>query len=143
MENVCFVFGLVVVGIFIAAIGYYAYNASQETLTRRAKVVSKRAVTGQNGTAYLCVFEFEDGQRAEYDVGGKHALILEGDLGELDTKGILFWGFRLGASGNTPDQTPAEDEVGSPQPTVRVRCRQCRALNDETAKFCNQCGSAM
>lgn len=23
---------------------------------------------------------------------------------------------------------------------VKVRCRVCRALNDETAKFCNQCG---
>jgi hypothetical protein len=26
------------------------------------------------------------------------------------------------------------------EPTVKVRCRSCSALNDEAAKFCNQCG---
>ena len=26
---------------------------------------------------------------------------------------------------------------------VKVRCRQCRALNDENAKFCDQCGSEL
>jgi hypothetical protein len=26
---------------------------------------------------------------------------------------------------------------------VKVRCRCCRALNEETAKFCSQCGEAM
>lgn len=31
--------------------------------------------------------------------------------------------------------------VGSAtQEVVKVRCRSCQALNDETAKFCNQCG---
>ncbi|QEL15284.1 hypothetical protein [Limnoglobus roseus] len=29
------------------------------------------------------------------------------------------------------------------EPTVKVRCRACRALNDEAAKFCDQCGKAM
>jgi hypothetical protein len=26
---------------------------------------------------------------------------------------------------------------------VRVRCRGCQALNEETARFCNQCGAAI
>lgn len=26
---------------------------------------------------------------------------------------------------------------------VKVRCRECRALNDEEANFCDQCGAAM
>jgi hypothetical protein len=26
---------------------------------------------------------------------------------------------------------------------IRVRCRKCRHLNNETAKFCNRCGTAM
>ena len=26
---------------------------------------------------------------------------------------------------------------------IKVRCRQCRALNDEGAKFCNQCGGRL
>ena len=29
------------------------------------------------------------------------------------------------------------------EPTVKVRCRSCQALNDEHAKFCNQCGAAV
>ena len=36
-----------------------------------------------------------------------------------------------------------EQRLDSPEPHVKVRCRNCQALNDETAKFCNQCGSAL
>ncbi|MDR1808002.1 MAG: zinc-ribbon domain-containing protein [Propionibacteriaceae bacterium] len=28
-------------------------------------------------------------------------------------------------------------------PVVKVRCRQCGALSDETAKFCQQCGQPL
>jgi hypothetical protein len=27
------------------------------------------------------------------------------------------------------------------EPHIKVRCRKCQALNDEAAKFCNQCGA--
>lgn len=30
-----------------------------------------------------------------------------------------------------------------PPPAVKIRCRGCQALNDETAKFCSQCGAAV
>ncbi len=33
------------------------------------------------------------------------------------------------------DDAPAGREV------VKIRCRNCQALNDENAKFCNQCGA--
>ncbi|MES1213590.1 MAG: zinc ribbon domain-containing protein [Singulisphaera sp.] len=33
--------------------------------------------------------------------------------------------------------------AAAPAPTVKVRCRQCSALNDESAKYCNQCGAAV
>jgi hypothetical protein len=33
--------------------------------------------------------------------------------------------------------------VDSPEPPVKVRCQKCQTLNDESAKFCNQCGSAI
>lgn len=36
-----------------------------------------------------------------------------------------------------------KDASNSPAPLVKVRCRNCRALNDEDAKFCDQCGAAM
>lgn len=29
------------------------------------------------------------------------------------------------------------------EPQVKVRCRSCQALNDETAKYCNQCGEEL
>ena len=29
------------------------------------------------------------------------------------------------------------------QPAIKVRCRACSGLNDETAKFCSTCGTAM
>ena len=32
---------------------------------------------------------------------------------------------------------------GSPKEIVKVRCPQCGALNDEGAKFCNQCGKVL
>jgi hypothetical protein len=34
---------------------------------------------------------------------------------------------------------PDGEATGGAQ-VVRIRCRQCSALNDEQAKFCNQCG---
>jgi hypothetical protein len=36
-----------------------------------------------------------------------------------------------------------EGGAGNPPPQVKVRCRRCQGLNDETARFCNQCGSAL
>ena len=38
------------------------------------------------------------------------------------------------------------DEVDLPLQTkevVKVRCRQCQALNDEDARFCKHCGSVL
>lgn len=39
----------------------------------------------------------------------------------------------------------AEGNAGEEAPTqiIKVRCRACQALNDETAKYCNQCGQAI
>jgi hypothetical protein len=36
-----------------------------------------------------------------------------------------------------------EPNAPPPLPVVKVRCRGCSTLNDEQAKFCNQCGAAM
>lgn len=35
------------------------------------------------------------------------------------------------------------DRFEAPKPQVKVRCQKCQTLNDETAKFCNQCGAAI
>jgi ribosomal protein L40E len=36
-----------------------------------------------------------------------------------------------------------EERLEAPPPQIKVRCRRCQALNDEAAKFCNQCGAAI
>ena len=36
-----------------------------------------------------------------------------------------------------------EEGIGNPKLQVKVRCQKCQGLNDETAKFCNQCGAAI
>lgn len=33
--------------------------------------------------------------------------------------------------------------ASEPQEIVKVRCRACKALNDEQAKFCDQCGAPL
>jgi len=94
------ILGIIVI-VVIGVAAFYLFNLAQETVTRKVKVVGKRTSTTQGAgqhspqTSYLCTFEFEDGQRKEYNVGERqYALIAEGDRGELDTKGVLFWDFR-------------------------------------------------
>ena len=36
-----------------------------------------------------------------------------------------------------------EEHLDAPPAQVKVRCRQCQTLNDETSKFCNQCGAEL
>lgn len=51
-------------------------------------------------------------------------------LGEIDLAK------KLAKKLDEPAAEPAE-------PVIKVRCAKCRSLNDEHAKFCNQCGTAM
>ncbi|MCC7087298.1 MAG: hypothetical protein IT427_20030 [Pirellulales bacterium] len=44
------------------------------------------------------------------------------------------------AEGLRSMELPGGDPAAEQPVEVKVRCRQCRALNDEAAKFCNQCG---
>lgn len=36
-----------------------------------------------------------------------------------------------------------EQRVEAAAPVINIRCKACQSLNDESAKFCNQCGSAI
>jgi hypothetical protein len=36
-----------------------------------------------------------------------------------------------------------ENKLEPSQPVIKVRCKSCQALNDETAKFCNACGKPL
>src|SRR5262245_50375153 len=52
-----------------------------------------------------------------------------------------------GLVGDAMGEIPAVQRLGQPRPpampVVKVRCRHCQALNDESDKFCGQCGKAM
>jgi hypothetical protein len=41
------------------------------------------------------------------------------------------------------DAITGDDDEDEPTEVVKVRCRKCRTLNDEDARFCDQCGEAM
>ena len=46
----------------------------------------------------------------------------------------------------SPIVTRAVENLGSKsdaEPQIRVRCQGCRALNDEDAKFCDECGAKL
>lgn len=36
-----------------------------------------------------------------------------------------------------------EERHEAPAPQIKVRCRRCQSLSDETARFCGQCGTAL
>ena len=90
----------IIVAVIVGSIIHYAVNASQPTVTRRAKIVTKRTAVSGGGsdnmttTSYYCTFQFDDGSRHEYHVGASfYGMSAEGDIGELDTRGSLFWAF--------------------------------------------------
>src|SRR5436190_23168253 len=66
----------------------WSYNNSQTILSKPARVMAKRIkVTGNDSSSstwYYATFEFENNERAEFQIGGpEYGLITEGDAGEL------------------------------------------------------------
>lgn len=80
----------------IRSIARNAANARAPLAERQAKVVTKRTeVWGDHSrTYYYATFEFEGGERAEYQVtGAQFGLLVEGDAGTLRTQGTAFRSF--------------------------------------------------
>jgi hypothetical protein len=49
-----------------------------------------------------------------------------------------------GLAADALSEMPAlRETLGAAPAPVNVRCRACRALNDEDARFCGQCGAAL
>ena len=97
----------VLIGVgLLGILAYFVYNLLQPTVTRRAKVTGKQKKQGHSTAT--CTFEFEDGTRDYYDVSlDTYASLAEGDVGELKTRGKVFWGFR-------PDRDGARKASGLP-----------------------------
>jgi hypothetical protein len=47
------------------------------------------------------------------------------------------------AGGMVKDALEEADVAASPERVVKIRCRACEALSDETSKFCGQCGAKL
>lgn len=63
-------------------------------VTKRTEVWGGRGYLAGTHTSYYVTFEFRDGSRRELEVKPKaHALIVEGDMGELSYQGSRFRGF--------------------------------------------------
>jgi hypothetical protein len=96
--------------------------------------------------------------------GGMFLMIIGGIMSNVGAKGWAGSGFLLDPEKARKDVEPwsrmgggviqdalsevgvvkkLEDRLDSPEPQVKVRCGKCQALNDETAKFCSQCGAVI
>jgi hypothetical protein len=99
--------------------------------------------------------------------GGMILLILGGIIATVGARGVAGSGLMLDpvrareelepyarASGHLTDAAFSEMHTvrealagigghSQAEPSVKVRCRGCQALNDEHAKFCDQCGAAV
>ncbi|AIQ41177.1 hypothetical protein R50912_14955 [Paenibacillus sp. FSL R5-0912] len=96
---------LLLIAVFVAytitrALKIWMTNNASPLESRVATAVTKRAeVWGGRGhagthTSYYVTFEFQDGNRRELEVKAKaYGLIVEGDRGELTSKGTRFKGF--------------------------------------------------
>jgi hypothetical protein len=110
-------------------------------------------------------FDFNPRPMIFLAVGGMAMMITGGILMNLGRAGLAGSGVLLDPQKQRQDLEPwnraaggmvsdAVSEVeavnrvtdalaGRENTVVKVRCPKCRALNDETAKFCNNCGAAL
>jgi hypothetical protein len=92
------VFGTIIT-IFIKGISTWNKNNHQPRINTKAKVVTKR--TGTRGgretnsySQYFVTFEFESGDRVEFQVTGEeYGQLVEGDNGELQFQGTRYLGY--------------------------------------------------
>ncbi|MFA6675898.1 MAG: SPFH domain-containing protein [Bacilli bacterium] len=73
----------------------------------------------------------------------------EGTVGGMMGAGLGF-GYGMGMVNQVKGNSQIGGQPGTPseqqpqaKPEIQVRCPKCGALNNETAKFCNQCGASL
>lgn len=88
-------------------------------------------------------------------IGGMALMIIGGFVKSVGARGLAGSGVKLDPEQARKDLKPyskmvggmvgdvineAKEEIGSKKEnTIKVRCPKCKALNDESSKFCNQC----
>jgi hypothetical protein len=71
---------------------------------------------------------------------GMFMIIGGGVLGGIAAKQGRNAGGESGPSNDGTWRFGSDQELAGP---IKIRCQKCRALNDEAAKFCDQCGAEL
>lgn len=104
--------GIIIIGIAVSVVRSMTkavVNLGEPVIARNARVVSRREDTYVRGgmdnmrasssTDYFITFEFDDGNRAEFGVEDhEFAILAEGDVGVLSSRGTWFEGFERHAA---------------------------------------------
>ena len=126
----------VVVGLGI--LGYFVYNLAQPRITRKARVTGKRKEPGVSTAK--CTFEFEDGTREEYDVSvDTYVSLAANDVGYLDTRGLLFRGFRREGEGVRGLSGPPMNALIPEESLARIREALFRGRKIEAIRLHREC----
>lgn len=108
-------FGAPIIGMVLIFIGQFVANIGRSGLAGSGVVLDP-----EQAREDLQPFNVAKGQ------------MLNDTLGEID----VLQNLASGLAHNSNDK-------GNNGPTIKVRCTACKALNDETAKFCSSCGASM
>ena len=152
---------------FIKDIKEWSSNNQQPVLTVPVRIAAKRSEvhrhsnTNQNGftdystsTTYHATFEFESGDRKEFQIpASEFGLLAEGDTGELTFQGTRYKGLQRRAI-SKPAAAPASGLQKPPAlepPAVAeehnnaamMYCSTCNIGMEDIYKFCPQCGKPL
>ena len=126
---------VLIVVTLLGIVGYFAYNLTRPTVTRKARVIGKRK--SQGSSTAQCTFEFEDGTSEYYDVSlDTYASLTEGDVGDLSTRGLVFWGFRR--EGGVPPGSPVNASIPE-EPLARIKEALYRGQKIEAVRLYREC----
>ena len=134
---------LIAIGLLLFVSGFFTGPNVQEgfdQFSRDARAVMERALLGMG----LCVVGgilMNIGARGAAGSG----LVLDPEKARQDLEpwSRMGGGVVEDALSEVNVVKKLEEGISNLQPQVKVRCRKCQALNDETAKFCDQCGAPM
>lgn len=122
-------------------IGYFIYNLTKPTVTRKAKLIGKQKKAGMS-TAQ-CTFEFEDGTREYYDVSlDTYAALAVNDAGALSTRGLVFWGFRREGEGVQNPSGPSMNASIPEESMARIKEALFRGRKIEAIRLYRECTGA-
>jgi hypothetical protein len=126
----------------LGIIGYFVYNLTRPTITRKARVTGKHKRTGSSTAE--CTFEFEDGTSEKFDVWlDTYVSLALNDVGYLSTRGLVFWGFRReGERRRGPSSSPTTAAIPD-EPLARIKEAIFRGQKINAIRLYRECTGAV